>query len=393
MQEQRVKNPFTPVFGGKPDLFFGRRDVIEEFDIALDAPGSEYRALFLTGNRGSGKTCLLEQLSGRAAHAGWDVMDLPADHALASLLHQLAPCDEVSETFETAVSAQALGVGGSVKGKGRSKTTHIGAEQLTSLFVEACARSDRGVFVSIDEMQKVPLDDISAICSAFQMASRKGLDAILVIAGLPAAYDRVIHHDGCTFMRRARHEVVGLLSVDEVRRAFEVAFGRIDGLMADDEAIGRLMQLSKGQPYLMQLLGYRLVRTFQSDEARSDASHGPYEITLNDVDAAFATAYDSYCRQALRPILDEAGEVGVGYLKAMVEVLDDDHEARTVDVASRLGSTQTALSRVRAQLIGQGVIVAPARGLLRFAVPYLRDYISSPDAGADETALLRAWDV
>lgn len=39
----------------------------------------------------------------------------------------------------------------------------------------------------------------------------------LVVAGLPYAYDDVIHHDGCTYMRRCAHEELGLLR-REVRR-------------------------------------------------------------------------------------------------------------------------------------------------------------------------------
>ena len=28
------KNPFTPTFGGKPDFFFGRRGILDDFDKA-----------------------------------------------------------------------------------------------------------------------------------------------------------------------------------------------------------------------------------------------------------------------------------------------------------------------------------------------------------------------
>ena len=60
-------NPFTPIFGGKPGLFFGRSDILKRFDLAMIESGSENRAMFFTGTRGSGKTALLEQISIRAA--------------------------------------------------------------------------------------------------------------------------------------------------------------------------------------------------------------------------------------------------------------------------------------------------------------------------------------
>ena len=55
------ENPFVPVFGGKPDFFFGRKELLNRFTFALVDRGSEDRALFITGNRGCGKTALLEQ--------------------------------------------------------------------------------------------------------------------------------------------------------------------------------------------------------------------------------------------------------------------------------------------------------------------------------------------
>ena len=60
-------NPFSPIFGGKPGIFFGRKEILKLFDHAMTDPGSEDRAMFITGPCGSGKTALLEQLSIRAA--------------------------------------------------------------------------------------------------------------------------------------------------------------------------------------------------------------------------------------------------------------------------------------------------------------------------------------
>jgi hypothetical protein len=41
-------NPFTPIFGGKPDFFFGREAIRKRFQRALIDRGSEERALFVT---------------------------------------------------------------------------------------------------------------------------------------------------------------------------------------------------------------------------------------------------------------------------------------------------------------------------------------------------------
>ena len=62
-----ISNPFSPIFGGKPDVFFGRERLLKNFDQAMIDVGSDNRAIFITGTRGSGKTALLEQLSIRAS--------------------------------------------------------------------------------------------------------------------------------------------------------------------------------------------------------------------------------------------------------------------------------------------------------------------------------------
>ena len=69
-------NPFSPIFGGKPDVFFGREEIIKLFEHAMIDVGSDDRSLFITGTRGSGKTALLEQLSIRAAAQKKKVIDL-----------------------------------------------------------------------------------------------------------------------------------------------------------------------------------------------------------------------------------------------------------------------------------------------------------------------------
>ena len=89
-----LENPFSPVFGGRPKPFFGRKHILRRFEAALRDEGSEYRALFVTGTRGSGKTALIAQLSGRARRKGWLVVDLGPEDAVHVLARRLAGHDE-----------------------------------------------------------------------------------------------------------------------------------------------------------------------------------------------------------------------------------------------------------------------------------------------------------
>ena len=381
-------NPFTPVFGGKPDFFFGRKDVLARFARALEVRGSEDRTLFVTGTRGSGKTALVEQLSARASAAGWDVIDLTADNALQSFFRQIQEFDESSSTVDPRIEVSVLGSGGSVGGLSTTKTSHYNADDMDVLFRRACEGARRGFLVSIDEIQKVPLEDVSKICGAFQMASRKGHDVILVVAGLPYAYEPAIQHDGCTYLRRCVHEKLGLFSPAETREAFHEAFGRIGGLTLAERALELLVRNSSGHPYMMQLLGYHLV-----EYLNGFADVGTHVANAEDVRTVLPIALEAYERRALRPTVDSLAPSAQSYLRAMAATMGEDHVARTGDVASTLGKSHQQLAGARQALIDEGLIVACGHGRVRFAVPYLRTYLSKPDPDSEQLALLDEWDV
>lgn len=379
-------NPFTPIFGGKPDFFFGREAVLNRFRRALIDRGSEDRALFITGTRGSGKTALIEQLSQRARQRDWHTVDLGAEHLTQTLLRRLIAYNELTKTISPQASLSILGSGGSVSAGSISKTTSYTPEDLQVAFLKACEEHPRGIFVSIDEVQKVSLEEISAVCEAFQLASRKGHNVILVLAGLPYAYDNIIHHEGCTFMRRGVREHIGLFTCEDTIAAFGKAFDSIDGLQVDEDKIELLTSTSMGHPYLMQLHGYYLLSTV--NDRTNDRS---YAVTRADIEEVAPLAIDAYERRALRPMVDELNSLERDYLKAMAHCMSEDRVAQTSDVARSLNKQQRQLSRARESLIGAGIILVPARGEVMFNVPYLADYVRKPEPTNEEVNLAKSW--
>ena len=382
------ENPFSPLFGGRPDFFFGRQRILDSFDKAFDARGSDYRTLFVTGTRGFGKTALLEQLSMRATERGWDVIDVNAENALQSLFRQVARFDEVTTTTDPKVEVKVLGSGGSVGGKGTQKTTRYTADDLDVLLIAACEKAKHGAFVTIDEIQKVPLDDVSQISGAFQMASRKGHEIMLAVAGLPFSHREIAQHDGCTYMRRAVHEELGLFTPDEVRSAFTEAFDRVKGLSVKGTALDSLVADSSGHPYMMQLLGYNAI-----DLANARATSSRYTLTEDDATDAGRIALDAYEHRALAPIVDALSPWEVRYLQAMAACLDDNLEAQTGIVAKELGKTPNKLSHYRDQLIRNGIILATAHGKVRFGIPFLRQYMTKERPQSENAQLAAEWGV
>lgn len=382
-----IDNPFTPVFGGKPNFFFGREEILSRFERALRDGGSEDRALFITGTRGSGKTALLEQLSLRGRDRGWNTIDLGPENTLRALVRRLAGHDEETRTVDPRVSVSILGSGGSVGGVATSKTKRVDESDLDLLLIDACERSQNGVMVSIDEVQKLAERDISAISNAFQMASRKGCDAILVIAGLPFSHDAIIAYRGCTFMRRAVHEKIGLLSREEVHAAFSSALDDT-GIRLSDGVLDTLTDESKGHPYMVQLIGYYLV---EHVNARNQAE--ARNVTDADAEIACSMAQDAYRARALRPMVEELTKGEQAYLRSMALSLDDQRTATSSAVAEGLGKSLKQASPVRDKLLKSGLIVAAGKGQLMFAIPYLADYLMEDRPADSEVDRLRAWQV
>ncbi len=380
------ENPFVPVFGGKPDFFFGRKELLSRFSYALVDRGSEDRALFITGNRGCGKTALLEQFSQMATEAGWQTIDLNAEKALVGFTRGLVRHGSATKTMSPEIEINVFGSGGHISGPASSKTVVNSIDDVEVLFLEACRQSKKGVFVSVDEIQKISLQDLSVICGAFQMASRKGFNIILAVAGLPYAHEKVIQYEGCTFMRRAVHERLGVFAPKEASAAIAEAFSRTKGLSLSDQAHDLLVSKSYGHPYFIQLAGYYLVAL-----ANEKASHGSYAISQEDVEQAFPAILAAYERRALRPIVEALPSSSGEYLSAMAKVVQTNRTVRTRDVAEALSKTQKATSFARDELIREGLVVSTGYGELMFNVPYLQAYMLETHPKESEAVLAQQW--
>jgi hypothetical protein len=321
-------NPFTPLLGKKPRLFFGREAIRKRLQRSLIDPGIDGRALFVTRTRNSGKTTLVQKLSGMARMKGWQTIDLGAESLTQTLLQSLVSCDMQTKTLNPPAIMNTLGTDGHLDGDLAPKTTSYEPADLQRVFLRACETHPKGIFISIDEVQKVPLDEIAAVCQAFQMASRKGHNAILILAGLPYVYDSIIHHEGSTFMRRGVHERIGLFTYDDTAAAFNNAFDRIDGLEVPKEEIAQLCALSMGHPYLIQLHGHYLLSLINDHNAQKG-----YRVTRHDINEMAPIARDAFERHALRLMVDELSSLERDYLRGMALSIGPNRTARTADVA------------------------------------------------------------
>ena len=366
-------NPFTPAFGGKPQHFFGRNAELRMAQDALANENSPYRALFITGTRGYGKTALLEQMSLMAARNRWLCIDVHSAHASQIIMEQLAGCSQ--KTTERSFEPQALGVS-----LGRASSTSAISYQdyhLAQLLVEACRSLTlhRGIFITVDEIQKVPESDAENLCAAVQMALRKGLPVALVLAGLPGAKEKVSSYGGCTFMQRTPEIRLGSLLISETLDAFARMFSLVEGLEVPEDALWAVADFSKGHPFLMQLVGYYLVE-------RANECHPleAWRVTTADVQAVQHLAYASYRADVLEPTLAPLRNGAMAYLEAVVQTMQEDGRSRTGSVAKTLGKTTPELSACRQRLIDARILASDGRGYVRLNLPHLKRHLEEGQA-------------
>lgn len=380
------RNPFTPAFGGKPQHFFGRVAELSLIEDALDNELSPYRALFITGNRGCGKTALLEQASERAVDRTWMSIDVHAEDALMAVVRKLAGGTERTETKTLEPGAFGVTLGGA----STALATQYAGVDLADLIQGKLnsLRSPKGILITVDEAQKMPESDAEGLCTGVQMAMRKGAAVMLVLAGLPESKEKIASYTGCTFMARAFDVRLSSLLIDETYHAFRGLLGAGQGLCADDAAVDRMARFSLGYPYLMQLIGYHAVEL----AGERSAHDGTTRVTVADVGAAESTAYAAYRENVLKAVLRPVRNGTREYLRTMASCLDDDGRAATSEIARELGKTVAQCSTTRQRLLNRRLIVADGVGYVRFNLPYLSRYLREEEMDAESSGRVPgAW--
>ena len=365
-----ITNPFTPSFGGAPEYFAGRTDLIKRVENALSDARSPDRAMFVTGCRGSGKTALLERLSHLARGERWLSIDVHSSHAVLSILDGIG----ASGVFgRLQVSPSVVLPGGvQVKGEASSSSVQNSQKDFAGELVRACEslQGRRGIFITIDEVQKIPEGDMEEICAAVQMARRKGLPISLMLAGLPGSKELVAGYKGCTFMQRVEDVHIGGILIDETTEAFADLLHLVPKLEVTEDVVWELSSMSQGYPYLIQLVGYCFVKSL--DEAYPVGVRRP---TVEDVRFVEDEVYGTYGTNVLAPSTRGVRGEAMLYLKAMAHLQDEDGFVRTADVAKALGKEQRQLSTCRRSLIQRRLVLPTGYGKVCFGLPYLTRYV------------------
>lgn len=355
---------FQPTFGNRPEQFIGRDGVIEQFMEGLREPiGSRNRCTLFLGQRGMGKTALLLELSDRATKAGYVVARVTAHEGMPKAIIEQFQLNG-SEYFKdekrkmTGVTAGMLGFSFGLTFSEAAERQY-GFRSKMSLLCDKLAEKDKGALILIDEVRTSAA--MREVAAAYQELVGDRKNVAIAMAGLPHAVSSVLNDSVLTFLNRATKVELGLISTNLIRAYYEKAF-RSTGLVVSDAILDRAALATRGFPYLMQLVGYYIIQyTEKGDTVNSAIMDKVEKAAMGDMED-----------NVFKPILTPLSDNDKIFLKAMARQGDT---VTTTKLQAALGKRGPALQPYRKRLLDAGVIEAPRRGELVFAVPYLADYL------------------
>ncbi|MBX9025870.1 MULTISPECIES: hypothetical protein [Collinsella] len=176
----------------------------------------------------------------------------------------------------------------------------------------SAAKSSKGLFIAIDEVQDAPIDDMRVIASAVQLLIGEKVDIALAFAGSPAGVMDLTKSKALTFSCRALPE--DLAPINQVEVALSMGDSFIaTGLTIEDDLLSRAAKVTKGYAYLVQLVGYSIWQRANLHRAKSAI------VSERDVIEGITLAEARFHDVVHEPAISVLGLNDIKYLLAMCE--------------------------------------------------------------------------
>lgn len=356
-------NPFTPSFGRIPPILAGRNFVVDEMLHALDQAASAPDLCTLyTGPRGMGKTALMLRIAELAGECGWVSASTTAGVGMLEDLMEQALHNAAEYTdHKSGARLKSLGLGNifSAEWEYRRESSGNWRTRMGRLLEELNER-DVGLLMTVDEV-KVTIPEMIQLVNTLQHFFGERRKVALLLAGLPGNVSSLVAHERASFLRRAIRQDLGLVQDMDVREALRDTIDS-SGKAISDRALDMAVEAIGGYPYMMQLVGYR----------SWDASGDSEEITGENVESGIRRARMDFKNGVLDATYRSLSAMDRKFLFAMLE----DNEVSSIeDISKRMGRTPGYARTYRERILDQGLVVEPDRGLVKYGIPFLREFL------------------
>jgi hypothetical protein len=395
--EVQVLNPYKPGAGHMPPHLAGRKREYGEFDRLL-TQDDILENLVLTGLRGVGKTVLLETFKPRAIKEGWlwASADLSESASISeTTLAQRLLADLALVTSPTVVVRQSASQPVGFAAPAEAGETPLSHALLTAVYEETPGLiSDKikatlefawehlrqqgrhKVIFAYDEAQN--LSDhadrdqfpLSVLLDVFQSIQKKGIPFMLVLAGLPTLFPRLV--DARTYAERMfRVMTLTKLDEDESREAIltpiEVAECPIN---FSGNSVETIVRESGGYPYFIQFICREVFDVFIKQGENGESGSVPVDEIQRKLDADFFAGRWAKITDRQRELL---------LVVANLEKPDEEFTIQElVELAKKLLTKSFSASHANqmlASLAERGMIYKNRFGKYSFAVPLLGRFI------------------
>ncbi|MDR1358854.1 MAG: ATP-binding protein [Coriobacteriales bacterium] len=358
---------FVPTFGVRPACLVGRDIALASLMQGLiTSPGNPSRTTVISGLQGMGKTALLLEFGERAAEQGFIVARAtPHSNMLPEIIQTLQMKGSLLTTGKRhksrGLAASALGFSAGLTFN-QSLDNQYGFKVKLSLLCDELAKYEQGVLILIDDMQ-ASSEELRELIVAYQYLVGEEKDVAIAFALQPKALVSLADDEMSTFLLRAQRISLDALAAEDARAYFYRAFKALDK-KASPETLKALAAAVQGYPYLLQLLGYRLLAYLGDDAVIDD------EMVALALDDAQRSLVDTVFKPCLKPLSKQ----DVAFLEALAAIRPS---KKVADAATRLKKATNYAQQYRLRLMEAGLIRTTKRGEVEFSLPYLAEYLGA----------------
>jgi hypothetical protein len=383
----RIRNPFSPGAGSPPPELAGRDGILEQAKVLFGRIRARRpeKSLLMTGQRGVGKTVLLNEMERLAQADGYRTILVEA-HENKSLAVLLVPhlrrllfeLDRIAgagnkvrrgiAVLKSFIGSIRVNVGDvefgldiePEQGAADSGDLEVDLPNLFTAVAEAAEERGVAVAILIDEIQYFSSAELSALIMAMHKMQQRQLPLVLVGAGLPILPG--LAGESKSYAERLfSFPDIGPLPEPDADKALRDPIEEA-GEFIEADALHEIFRLTKGYPYFLQEWGYQAWNHAVASPIGLQIVNETTELVTHRLDENF-----------FRVRFDRLTPREKQYLRAMAELGPGPH--RSADIADKLGAKITTLGPVRASLIKKGMVYSPSHGDMAFTVPLFDEFM------------------
>jgi hypothetical protein len=372
-------NPFNPAPGALPAAIVGREPELIAIREALRRikGGSPPVPVLFTGQRGMGKTALLQELRRLAGSSTLAVpLEALRSQSLAASLREkfdtlldgvgnlpaktgralervLKDLPKISYELPHGAGSIALQGSGEEESHDRSLATMLQALRV------AAGGAKRFMTITVDEIQDADLRSLEILVRFVHESAQGDEPVLLASAGLNDSH--VVLEQLRTYVQRWASFELRLLTQAETIEALLAPILEADATI-EEEALQRLAAESAGYPVFIQTYG-----------SAAWERHRGRAITLGDVEASLPEAR-ARCELAfyVRPLARMSPRETL-FALALAELGPGAHPIGAV--ARSLGTDAPSISSIRTTLVRKSIIAVPMSGKVEFRIPFTDRYL------------------